>query len=476
MSQQGAARKALVSVLLVIIVLAAVLGWGYWYYLKRNVKMTAYADPLERYKYQSIGSEPTALPYYIWQVLPEICPEQLPPGGYAGFGWIYEPGHDRPVGMTLRTVGVPRAGITCAACHTGTVRTTPDGARMIIPALSSHQLDLQRYARFLMQCVSGPSYTTDKVMAAIDRKTSLGPLDHLVYRYVIVPGLRHEVQRLSHRLEWMDSRPPFGPGRFDAFSPVKVDFGFDMSKDDSIATVDYPAIWNQQARKGMALHWDGSNSSVRDRNIAAGISAGAVPDTIDLDEVDWITGFLANLAPPKFPYPIDSQLADDGKLVFDAHCSRCHAPGGSQTGHATPVAEIGTDSHRYYAFNQAFANKMNSIGEGYVWKIKGYKQSTGYLNLLLDGIWARAPYLHNGSVPSLRELLDPVEKRRPVFYRGYDLYDQTMVGFVSEGAEAEKIGQRYDTHLPGNGNAGHLYGVDLSEESKRALLEYLKTF
>jgi hypothetical protein len=61
------------------------------------------------------------------------------------------------------------------------------------------------------------------------------------------------------------------------------------------------------------------------------------------------------------------------------------------------------------------------------------------------------------------------------FWRGYDVYDQVNVGFVSSGPEAQREGTVYDTSKAGNSNAGHRYGTDLPAESKRALIEYLKT-
>ena len=92
----------------------------------------------------------------------------------------------------------------------------------------------------------------------------------------------------------------------------------------------------------------------------------------------------------------------------------------------------------------------------------------------LDGIWLRAPYLHNGSVPDLRSLLFP-EERPATFFRAYDVYDWDRVGFVSRGAGAEREGVRLDTGEPGNANTGHRYGADLPTADKLALLEYLKT-
>jgi hypothetical protein len=93
----------------------------------------------------------------------------------------------------------------------------------------------------------------------------------------------------------------------------------------------------------------------------------------------------------------------------------------------------------------------------------------------LDGIWARAPYFHNGAVPSLADLLKPPAERPRTFYRGYDVYDPRNVGFIYEGPAAEKEGWKLDTSLPGNSNGGHLWGTALAPAQKTALVEYLKT-
>jgi hypothetical protein len=80
-------------------------------------------------------------------------------------------------------------------------------------------------------------------------------------------------------------------------------------------------------------------------------------------------------------------------------------------------------------------------------------------------------------VPTLRDLLEEPDRRPAVFYRGYDVYDQERVGFVT--TVSEEGGRRffrYDTSIPGNSNAGHVYGTTLADDDKRALVEYLKTF
>jgi hypothetical protein len=90
----------------------------------------------------------------------------------------------------------------------------------------------------------------------------------------------------------------------------------------------------------------------------------------------------------------------------------------------------------------------------------------------LAGVWATAPYLHNGSVPNLYELLLPPEKRTKVFYTGDREFDPKNVGYRSGPFEG---GYKYDTRLPGYSNRGHTYGTTLNDEDRWALVEFLKT-
>ncbi len=92
----------------------------------------------------------------------------------------------------------------------------------------------------------------------------------------------------------------------------------------------------------------------------------------------------------------------------------------------------------------------------------------------LDGIWATAPYLHNGSVPNLYELLHPASERTKKFYVGSRKFDPKHVGFVTQASAGTT---ELDTSLPGNSNSGHdSYGEDeLTDEQRWQLVEYLKT-
>jgi hypothetical protein len=93
----------------------------------------------------------------------------------------------------------------------------------------------------------------------------------------------------------------------------------------------------------------------------------------------------------------------------------------------------------------------------------------------LYGIWAAAPYLHNGSVPTLYDLLLRPEQRPKTFALGGRQYDPVKLGFVVETA-CSQLDCLVDTARTGDGNGGHLWGTDLTEAERLALLEYLKTY
>ncbi|MBI3898453.1 MAG: cytochrome C [Gammaproteobacteria bacterium] len=100
------------------------------------------------------------------------------------------------------------------------------------------------------------------------------------------------------------------------------------------------------------------------------------------------------------------------------------------------------------------------------------KNIVAYRARPLDGIWATAPYLHNGSVPNLAELLKPSSQRIQMFYAGSREFDTQRVGFDVRDSAGNF---RFDTHLPGNSNKGHEYGTWLGDWEKADLLEFLKT-
>jgi hypothetical protein len=188
-----------------------------------------------------------------------------------------------------------------------------------------------------------------------------------------------------------------------------------------------------------------------------------------------VFNYIGSLQAPKYPLPIDQARAAAGAPIYKAQCAECHEQGGRRFGSVIPLEEIGTDRHRLDMWTAASASAYNAYGNDYSWKFSKFQKTNGYTAVPLDGIWLTAPYLHNGSVPTLADLLEPVEQRPMQFWRGLDLFDAVKVGWVSDSDDARRIGSQLDVSRPGNSNAGHTYGTTLSAEDKQALVEYMKT-
>ena len=463
-----------------------------------------YADIADHFKYGSIGSEPggslfrlvggTLPPYWVFKALPSICPEKLP-GGYASVGLITEPGRDLPIGVSRRRrLGVDQVGFNCALCHTSTVRDAPEAPQRIVLGMPANQLDLQPLVTFVLECSQDSRLTRESVLARAREMGDGGPslFERLLLRVGLLDRLKTQVIDLQSRIAPVlgDRVPRWGRGRVDTFNPYKsIQFNWPLDRlppSELIGATDYPSLWNQAPREGMQLHWDGDNDSVDERNLSAALGAGVTPVTVDHAAIKRVRDWIWTLPPPRYPYAIDRALASAGAVLYATHCRSCHADNrfrdgvvapGTSVGRVVPIADIGTDRHRLDSYTDEFAANQYGLYPESPYRFERFRKTDGYANHPLDGIWLRGPFLHNGSVPTLRALLDAPEMRPKLFYRGYDVFDQKNVGFVSDVPQAGgQTFSKFDTTLPGNGNGGHVYGITLSGADKAALVEYLKTF
>jgi mono/diheme cytochrome c family protein len=243
-------------------------------------------------------------------------------------------------------------------------------------------------------------------------------------------------------------------------------------------------------------------------------------------EIDLIERMLSKLRPPPWPEevlgPVDRAEAARGRALFAERCAGCH---GIQVIRGTanppewhvplvPLARVGTDPNaargfagrRYDASPLGFTRPIGSaealrvVTEAV--KDRAYDRLTppatpaeraaldgfgrenlvrapcGYKARLLIGIWATAPFLHNGSVPTLHDLLSPT--RPEAFVVGDREFDPVKVGYRTDRAE---FGTVFDTRLPGNSNQGHWFrdgggpgviGRAFVEDERRAVIAYLK--
>ena len=454
----------------------------------RQLPPPYFASDEEHFLYGSIGTESTSgVPFWLWLVLPRVFPDKLPnPGGYAAIGMVFEEGRDLPVGFSKQTIGFDRVAINCAFCHAASYRKNPLEKPTIVAGGPGQTQTPQAYLRFLLDCAGDPRFNSSTLMAEIAKNYRLGPLDRLTYRLVI-PYVKFTLLRQKNEYAQyglLPNLPLAGSGRIDPFNVVKYRY-LKQPPDGSMGNSDMEPVWNFKAHSGYSLHWDGLNTSLQEVVLSSAIGDGTPLKWVDTDwkkteresSLKRITSFINTAQPPKYPFAVDQDLAAKGRTIFDKQCAGCHAPGGERTGKVEPIDNpmLATDRNRIEMWKQSSAMAYNEYTSRYDWKFSHFGKQNGYVNVTLEGLWLRGPYLHNGSVPSLVDLLREPAQRPKLFYRGYDVLDPVNVGFITQGSEAQRVGFRYDTNERGNSNAGHLWGTSLGEDEKKALVEYLKT-
>lgn len=502
--------------ILIIVIAAGVL----YYEFSRDVPQAFYDDPVKQFKYGSTGGEILAgLPVGIFKAMPKLCADYLHGDSWEALGFVYEPGMDRPVGTSLRSsLGFDRIALNCATCHVGTYRADPQGKRIIVTGMPANRVDLGRFTRFIVDCVTDERFNPWQVEQAAEQTGErYGWLQRELLKYAVVPAMREAVLLVKDRFRFLNNEPTPGPGRFDTFNPEKALLNWPFERlpgRETIGLADFPSLWLQgpRAAANMHLHWDGNNDLVDERNRSAAFGTGAVPTTLDRTSMNFIANWLktdAN-APPKYPFPIDAARVEQGKGLYQQYCASCHGMSGrdfsggpnERVGQVTPIEDIRTDPCRLDNYTHALAAEQGNLYAAYPKeRFSHFRKTNGYANMPLDGIWLRAPYLHNGSVPAVRDLLNNASQRPKVFYRGYDVIDQRNLGFVSDvSAENGVAFFRYETQCvgpqcgpvkasdstvcepgpwAGNSNSGHdgrAYGTELSSDQKDAIVEYLKTF
>ena len=521
-------KRRLAKIAVVLVILAIPAGFFTWYKFFRDVPQPAWvtADPATNFLYGSIGSESEAgIPYWLVVVLPRIFDDLLPgPGGYASLGLPWEEGRELPAGFSKKTVGFDRVGFNCALCHATQYRTHPQDAVNIVAGGGSHTADIQGLLNFFSDAANDSRFNAETILTQIDLAYPLGFVDRMLYKYLFIPLTRKQLAQQGADFAWADSLPPWGPGRDAPMNLTKFNF-LRLPVDGTVDNTDFPSLWNLQSRvqpgrtwpednfaltadwstvnippeRFMLMNLDGATTSFRAVIIDSALGLQAQNTPFFHKRIQEIEDWITTVPAPAYPLPSDEDLAARGEAVFEAECADCHASGrANRLGTVIPLAEIGTDPERVLAWTRQAADSANRVVRSDIGIDRtpmSVPDVVGYIALQLDGAWLRAPYLHNGSVPTLRALLEPPADRPAMFYRGYDVVDRHNVGFISrkcEGDEAELPddptsvdhqwgcmpnyeGWLYDTSVRGNSAVGHDYGTALSDEGKRMLVEYLKT-
>ncbi len=252
---------------------------------------------------------------------------------------------------------------------------------------------------------------------------------------------------------------------------------------DRVVPTDVPPLWNLRKKTRTLYTGAGQGNITR---IMMTASALCVDDTERADEIylmfRHIHAYLDTIEPPVWPGTLDSEAVARGKEVFDASCATCHGIHGDDWTYPELVVstdEVGTDpllSDYTLGEGLRFVEWFERSWYGQDASIAG---TGGYIAPPLDGIWATAPYFHNGSVPTLEGVVD--SSKRPTYWRRASGYDSLAPGLnYSEDTvgKADTTGNPatlYDTTLEGYSNAGHPYGDGLSADERADLMVYLRS-
>jgi mono/diheme cytochrome c family protein len=245
---------------------------------------------------------------------------------------------------------------------------------------------------------------------------------------------------------------------------------------------DVPAWW--LLKKKNAMFYNGFGRGDFGKFLMAS-NLLTVSDTSESREVDShfndVLSYIYSLEAPKYPKPINTRLAKEGAMLYTTNCSKCHGKYSHPQSYPNlliPELVIQTDSMLFKSNyqNPQFVNWFNNS-----WFSQGdhparLEPYNGYIAPPLDGVWATAPYLHNGSVPSLEAVLN--SKLRPAYWqRDFDdpNYDYDKLSWRFTAVNAPNGNLVYNTQLPGYGNYGHYFGDRLNDKQRKAVIEYLKT-
>lgn len=253
--------------------------------------------------------------------------------------------------------------------------------------------------------------------------------------------------------------------------------------------VSVPPWWRMQKKPAMFNMGEGRGDHARLMMSASMLCTDSIDELQEIDAyAPDIRAFISSLEAPAWPFEIDAPRAAEGRQLFEQTCSSCHGTYGDDPvypARLVPLETIGTDPALVeFAYGQGAAY-VDWFNRSYYGILATAAPGHGYVAPPLDGIWASAPFLHNGSVPSLRAVLD--SGSRPTFWRHTvsdasdpDSYDQLNMGWSLEMPSEDKATAAvpqtiYDTRLPGYANTGHPFGDHFSEAQRLAVLEYLKT-
>lgn len=517
----------IVANLLGVLCLAAT---GYLLYAETTWVGPEPSTPEDYFLHGSTGTELMPLP--VLQVLPELFPDHFQPGGTEAGDWIDQfgfvraesgsgPEDDLPVGMSVAKFRpksgspspVPFVGFNCAMCHVGRLRGADGGPGTVVVGMANPALDLVAFGDAVRSSILDEQrLSLSTVRAANERHGRKLPLADQalieVWLRATRKALREDLVLHGTPFGGKDLRDsalmPSGPGRNQPMKET-VRFLLKQTPEPAGGASKIPCLYEQRRRQW--AQFDGSLGEPNTRNSLAALGVGATLENLKipaiLHTIQQASVYLRDLKAPRYEavFPaaaaqLDAEGVRRGAVVYQQQCASCHgSPGkeagswenGERTGKVIPIEEVGTDPSRVrFRFYPVIAQTIyDFFPPGHPLKPKREQlrpnpgDPVGLIASPLEGLFSRAPYFHNGSVPTLAQVIQ-LEPRPAVFYRGSNLYDPAQAGLAAGPAGDAANYFAYRTSDPGNSNKGHDYpwvhrGPGWDEQALKDLLEYLKT-
>lgn len=400
----------------------------------------------------------------LWKVWPEedrqiaekATPSERRRMIFSRYGLMEDPDRARATGTALGYVPDGQGGwvMNCLACHAGKV------AGRVIPGLPNSHFALET----LTEDVRLTKIRLKKKLTHLDLGTLSFPLGttngttNSVIFGILLGNLRDKDMKVIRS------------------GPMPEVEHHDM---------DAPPFWN--VKKKSRLYIDGHVTKSHRPIMQFMLLPVNDENTIKAWESEFrdVLAWIESVEAPKWPFEIDHELVKTGKMVFNKSCAECHGTYGDNPIYperTVPIEEIGTDPVRLRALTK---EHLLWVKDGWLSRYGADPVDVspgGYIAPPLDGVWASAPYFHNGSVPTLWHVLHP-ESRPVVWKRTENGYDQTQVGLEAESLDelpdsvsSPAMRRTYfDTRAKSKSASGHEFPSELSESEKRAVLEYLKT-
>lgn len=412
------------------------------------------------------------------------------------------PPGEKPLGMThgfIAPVGGSRvevANLGCAACHAGVAYGsdgTPQPARAV-PGMPNTSLDLESYTQAIFTALRSHA-DSPALLAMADRLfPDMGWQERASLRWIVLPLARSRLGELAGA----ERALPFPnglPGATNGVAALKLQTGTPLlgggAADRGFVSIPDLALRHRRSRLLADGAYAAPSGKADARELAAITSFFTVPSMgvkpeearQHIPEAEAIFAWLAAYRPQAFPGPLDKAAAERGAAIFASACASCHGSfdwnGGAPRLTTFPdwIGDVGTDPLRAKVLNQPLAVAIRASAYG---RAIAVKPGEGYAAPPLAGLWASAPYLHNGSVPSLAALLDPRVRPARFMVGGHALDWDSMGlrlapdGTYPAGYTPFAVPQWVDTSQPGLGNGGHAYGSELTAQERAALIEFLK--